>query len=324
MKRGISLLLILLALTINLISAVDIKLSKDNYQPQETLLAEITGNFIETLTIDNLFLYKEGIPRTMPALSDITKFSDIYYVYMVLPNQEGNFSLKIENAKYTEEGTQKTDAITKEFILERTNQSALQINPSFVKTKKDFSIKVRALNENQEITASFDKQTENFSLVEDNEKTIVFSITNVETGKHDLTVNDYTIPVFIIGTAEEPENIDGNISANQTIPGTNTTKPSNFSELSDEEVEEYIEDLGETEDLSCANIGVKCFDNEECDGEEVASSDGNCCIGLCKEQEEKSYGWVWGVLILLVVVAGIAFFILNQRKNLNQNQQKGF
>ncbi len=317
MKRGISLIIILLLLPT--ILAVELTLSKDSYQPQETLNLEITGNFIEILTTDNILLYKEGVPRSQPTISDLIKQGDTYYFYAVLPNQEANFSIKIENPKYTESGVQKTEAIIKNFTIKKTNQSALQINPGFVVARKDFSIKIKSLYENQEIQASFDKQIENFLLTEDNEKTIVFSITGINPGKYDLKVNDYTIPIFVIRDKEgaEPLANDSINQTNQTIPGTNLTKPSDFSELSDSEIEEYVSDLGETQDLSCAKIGQECSDDEECDGEPIASSDSSsCCAGLCKEKTESSYTWIWGVLILLVIAGVIAFFYFKSRKKL--------
>ena len=135
---------------------------------------------------------------------------------------------------------------------------------------------------------------------------------------HEITINDYTIPVFIIGSAEEEPIINETKNqTNQTISGTNITKPNDFSELSDDEIEEYVEDIGETDDLSCSNIGEDCLNNQECDGEKIASSDSSsCCAGTCKEKKEKSSTWIWGILILLVVVGGIAFFYFKSKKKL--------
>lgn len=62
MKKSISLLFVLL-LVIPAISAVDIKLSKASYQPQETLQAEITGNFV-SLANENILIYEQNTPRS--------------------------------------------------------------------------------------------------------------------------------------------------------------------------------------------------------------------------------------------------------------------
>ena len=202
--------------------ALDVSLSKTSYQPQETLQAEITGNFINPLTIENIFLYKEGVPRPTPVISDLAKFKNTYYVYLVLPNQEGNFSIRIENAKYTEAGMEKTDTIIKEFEIKKTNQSVLQINPGFVITDKDFSIKVKSLYSNQDISLIFNGETKNISLIEDSEESVKFSVINA--GEENiLKVNDYEIPVFIFSK----QNI--NITENQTTEiKTNLTIISNM------------------------------------------------------------------------------------------------
>lgn len=334
MKRGAYLLIILLVFTaINLVSAVNIELSKNSYQPSETLQAEITGNFINTLTKQNILIYEEGVPRSQPAISDLIRKENTYYFYAVLPNNEANFSLRIEGAEYTESGQTKTDTIIEEFKIKRTNESSLQINPGFINTDKDFSLKVKSLFENQEVSASFRNQQESFSLVEDNEKTIVFSIININSGKYDLTINDYIIPVFItkdiipepINNSTNQTTNQTNNQKNQTIPGTNVTIPGNITNLTDNEIDDYIEDLKETdtESLACIDIGgVKCNPNEECSGEEIASSNGDCCIGICNEKKESSYGWIFGVLLILIVLGVLVFYYLKSKGRLKPKSGK--
>ena len=314
MKNKYISFILLILLTINIISAVDIKLIKDSYQPLETLQAEISGNFIDTLTINNLGLYKEGIPRTMPSISGITQQGDIYYFYAVLPNQEGNFSIKIENAKYTEAGVQKSTAIIKNFTIIKSNTSVLQINPGFVSTTTDFSIKIKSLYQKQDITASFGEQEQSFSLNEDSEKTLVFSVKNI-TGKKELTINNYKIPVFIINKIQNQSEIyiPTNSSINNTNQTTNQTKIS-IVNLTTEEIKS----------LSCEDIGQVCLDTQECDGETKSSLDGSCCVGTCKEKSTSSYGWVWAILILLAILGAIYFFYLRGKKRLKPKSTDEF
>lgn len=304
MKKEL-LIFILLMLIIQTTSAIEIKLSKESYQPMETLQAEITGNFIDTLTINNLFLYKENVPRTMPSVSGLTKYGNVYYAYMILPNQEGNFSIKIENAKYTEAGVQKTQAIVKDFTVKTTNQSVLQINPGFVRTSGDFSVKIKSLYENQDVSATFNGQTTNFSLNEDSEKTATFLIENLA-GKTSLKINSYNIPVFIIEKTEINQTTGNQTNLNQTSNQTtgNQTKI-NVSNLTEEEVES----------LHCTDFGEKCDDNEECSGETQSSLEGPCCVGECIEKKERNYVWI-GILIIVIVLAAIIFFYLKSRKRM--------
>ena len=305
MKKSISLLFILL-LVIPVISAIDIKLSKAGYQPQETLQAEITGSFI-SLSPENILIYEQNTPRSQPVISDLIKQGDIYYFYAILPNQQSNYSLKIEDAKYTEGGAEKTDAIVKEFKIIKTNESYLQINPGFVKTSSDFSVKVMALNSDQNIKTTFNQKSQNLSLVEDIQKIISFSVSGLN-DKYDLKINTYTIPVFII----EKTSIN-NTLMNQNNQ-TNINQTVNVSDLNKTEIEEYIENLGETESLSCSDIGKICLVNQECDGEAVPSLEGSCCIGNCAEESKSNTGIIIGVILLIIVIGLVGFIYWRSKK----------
>jgi len=188
-------------LATTLISAVELTLTKDNYYTQETLQAEITGNFI-SLTSGNINIYKENIPRATPLISGLTKQGNKYYFYAVLPNQLGNYTLKIENVQYTELGELKSNTISKHFSIQALNQSdnetLLSINPGFIFTNKDFSVKVKSLSGNKQITATLEGTGEKKTafLVEDAEETILFSISSL-TQDSILKIEDYNIPIFI-------------------------------------------------------------------------------------------------------------------------------
>lgn len=294
----VSLLLVLLLLIPNIL-AVNIELSKTSYQPQETLQAEITGNFI-SLTSANILIYKQDAVHSTPVISDLTKQGDIYYFYAILPNQEGNFSLKIENSQYTESGQTKTDIIIQDFIIKKTNESALSINLGFIIASEDFSIKVKSLNNNQDVSAELEstQETKNISLIQDSEKTLSFSISATESIKTNLKINDYNIPVFIIEKTQPSTNQTNQSETNQSIPKIN------IENKTQEEIAA----------LNCIDLGEKCEDNEKCDGETVSSLDGSCCVGECKEKKETSYLWIIGVVILVILATLIWFFYSRARK----------
>jgi hypothetical protein len=42
--------------------------------------------------------------------------------------------------------------------------------------------------------------------------------------------------------------------------------------------------------------------------------DGSCCVGECKEKKQSSYGWIIGIILLMIVVALIWFFYSKYRK----------
>ena len=314
MKKELLFILILSLIILPFISAVEIKLIKDSYQPLETLQAEISGNFINSLTIENLGLYKEGTPRIMPSISGITQQGDTYYFYAILPNQEANFSIRIEDAKYTEAGVEKTTSIIKNFTIIKSNTSVLQINPGFVSTTNDFSIKIKSLYQKQDITASFEEQTQSFSLNEDSEKTLVFFVKNI-TGKQELTINNYKIPVFIISKIQNISEIY--IPDNSNVPNNQSNNETKISiiNLTTEEIKS----------LNCNDIGEICLDTQECDGTIKPSLDsGSCCVGTCKEKSTSSYSWVWAILIILAILGAIFFFYSKGKKRLKPKSTDEF
>ncbi len=196
-KRALSILTLLITIiAVNSVLSLDITFSKSSYQPQETLQAQITGDFI-SIKPENIQLYKQDIPREFPVISGFTKQNDVYYFYSILPNQEANYSLKIIGSKYISSGELKSDDITKDFEIKKTNSSYLSINPGFIVTDKDFSIKIKSLNGNSQITAILSaEQTKSISLMQDIEKNLEFSVSNI-TENTDLKINGYTIPIFI-------------------------------------------------------------------------------------------------------------------------------
>ena len=104
------------------------------------------------------------------------------------------------------------------------------------------------------------KRSQNLSLIEDIEKPVSFSISNLN-GKYDLKINTYIIPVFII-----EKTIINHTLINQTNQtNINQTNLVNVSNLNKTEIKNYINNLGNTSSLSCYNIAKICLDIQECD-----------------------------------------------------------
>jgi hypothetical protein len=377
-----------------LISAVDITLSKESYQPEETLQVEIIGNFI-TLKEENIQIYEQEIPRQEPIIKGLTKYGDTYYFYAILPNREGNFSLRIKGTQYTQRGKLITDTISKNFTIQLTNESGLSINPGFILAKEDFEVHVKSLYGNPEVVLELEAtgESKNLSLIEYVDKKVEFSTNNVNVSKTNLKINDYNIPVFLLvkqNISETPvqkstelevipskleakvvpgdnyffevylENIgDKNISDISLEPSTSLitirpssigsldvdekalfnltiTVPSTAAERMSEEItiefedesitipivfdiiekEEEIELIGTsiTEILSCHDIGLICPEDTSCEGEITASLEGSCCIGECTSPKKSRFSWLFGLILLLVVLALAGFIYWRVRK----------
>ncbi len=200
------LFLLIIVLTIQPAFAIEITLSKDIYQLEETLQAEISGNFI-SLTAENTVIYEKGIPRITPVISDLTKQGDKYYFYAVLPNKEGDFSFVIENTGYVLNGEIQTDPLIKNFTIKKGNQSYLSINPGFIVTSKDFSLKLKSPVNNKLITATIEatNQSKTLNLIEQEEKNLDFSIAGINSKRTNIKITDYNIPVFILSSVISPD-----------------------------------------------------------------------------------------------------------------------
>ncbi len=252
MKKSVQLSTLFMMITllslIPIISAVEITISKDSYQPQELLQAEITGNFL-SLTSNNIFIYKPGKAHPEPVIKGLTKQNNIYYFYTLLPNQPGNFTLRIQDTLYLERGIAKSDPIDKSIKLELKNTSDLSINPGFVVPNKDFSIKVKSLIGNQELTATFELtgESKQLSLIEQKEETISFKLPDLPPQQSKITINNYQIPVFLIKKIKPVERSLEFIP--YKLEGTLTTKDYHFNIVLKNSGKKTLENIKLSSDL---------------------------------------------------------------------------
>lgn len=224
MKKGVIIIILLICL-IQSILAVEISFSKESYQPQELFQAKITGNFL-SLSEDNIFVYKEGKAHPEPIIKGLTKQKNIYYFYAILPNEEGNYTLRIKSAQYLERGIIKSNTTLKPIKIELKNQSDLYINPGFIIPKEDFSIRVKSLFGNTDVKAKFELTGEekNIFLIEQSEEILKFKLPSFPSQESKIIINNYEIPVFLINKINEtPYNLEfiPNIIEGTIISNTN-------------------------------------------------------------------------------------------------------
>ncbi len=189
-----ALLLVLLMLIIPTVLAAEINLNKESYQPGETLQAEIYGNFVDGLDVENIFFYRE---RNIPIDYDLLSVKDKRLLYALLPQKEGNYTLKIKNARYETDAGITTTELVKEFSIEKGNQTYLSIIPGFIVAREDFYIEVES-SENIDTEIDFLGQKQSLSLLKDKEEKIYFSVEGIENyTEAEIKIMDYSIPVFI-------------------------------------------------------------------------------------------------------------------------------
>jgi hypothetical protein len=221
----ISLFIISILLTLSPILAIEISLSKSSYQPEELLQAEITGNFL-SLTADDIKIFKGNKLHSEPVLKDLTKQNNIYYFYAILPNQQGNFTFEIYS-DYLERGEIKNNSIATDFVIEYKNTSDLSIIPGFIIPNEDFTLKVKSLYNDVDLTAKFEAtgETKELRLIDSIEELIKFSLPILPPQQSSITINNYNIPIFLIKKQDPiveitniefiPYSLTGTITENQ-------------------------------------------------------------------------------------------------------------
>ncbi len=139
---------LLLILILPLVSAASIDM-KSEFDQGGTLMAKISGNFINPIFEENIFLYRGhiGIPLGL----EIAKISGDYYVYaQLLGKPENNYSLHIKDIMYMRAGQVVDEDIIKNFSISNKTVD-FSIEPGFVITETDFFIEAQNL-QNHSIT----------------------------------------------------------------------------------------------------------------------------------------------------------------------------
>lgn len=132
MKRGLFVLFIALFLTSFCLAMPEINFQKENYQAAETMVGTINGVYGE-ITVDKLKVYDGR--REVFFEKDLAKINDSYYFY-IIPQREGNFSLKVDNLLYQNNNTVASTSLLKYFnvtnrIRSNNKTQILTIRPGF-------------------------------------------------------------------------------------------------------------------------------------------------------------------------------------------------
>ena len=95
MKTKILIILFILLL-LPLISAVEFEL-KTNFSQGETLIAKVSGYFLEPILKENIFFYRGHV--RIPMEYDVAEIGEEFYIYALLSDKSpNNYSIVIKNA----------------------------------------------------------------------------------------------------------------------------------------------------------------------------------------------------------------------------------
>ena len=150
--KTLLLLTLLSVLFLPLISSVEFEM-KTKFAQGETLMAVVSGNFLDQITRDNIFFYKGHV--RIPTIYEVGKINEDFYIYAMLTGKEqGNYSLMIKDVRYMK-GVEITDEdIVKNFTITE-NTTDFSLNPGFIITSDNFFLEVQNLQEKR-ITIQID------------------------------------------------------------------------------------------------------------------------------------------------------------------------
>ena len=301
-------------------SAVQVDM-KTEFAQGETLMAKISGNFLEQVEKENILFYREHV--RIPLEYDLSKIDDEYYIYAQLGDKlPNNYSLRIENTRYMQGVNIVDEDIIKEFIITE-DVADFKVNPGFLITDNPFTIGVQNLrdfkiqidiNENKTVTGeslfeslfslgTFEPDVELFSV---EIKDLKFDLADetsfsfIELKTENIT---YEIPIYLFVseiTKIEEQNESGEITTEEE------------SETPDEEEEEIK--IVSTKTCEEEN-GTICGKNEKCNATTEYTSSGVCCIGNCEIIEKDNTGKILGwSMVIIILIAVIWFFKTKYKK----------
>jgi len=321
MKKKVLVFIALIVISLFLISsvlAVDITLKKASYYPRETLQAEISGSFITPFTKDNIFIYKDNNVHSTPTESGLLKVGDDYVYYAILPNDIGNYFIKIQGVKYYSSGKESEEDIVKSFNIMALNSTYLSINPGFVSTNSDFSIKIKAIGGKQTVSAKFEATgvEKTLSINEETEKTFSFTLNNLSGEiSSKIVVGAYEIPVYLhLANTSNTTTNNTNITNITIIIVSNNTDDENDSTTNTTTPVTFPTNYTPEQVKTCSGIGgVVCKQGETCDNTEYPQGIA-CCTSGCKPVYKSYKGTIWGIIILILLGVG-GWWFYNKSKN---------
>jgi len=187
----------------SMVSAVEINM-KDSYKPSETMIVKIDGEFLSSLTKNNIYFYREN-HVAVPIAKEVASMDGSYYMYAVLPSDIRDYTMTIENVRYAlANGQSSTDTIEKKFSVSGNESADFTINPGFMITSKDFNIQLKNNRESStSVSLGFNGNSQSYSLKIGETKVVTISIIGVsQAGTMILTASSggtsYSVPVQVI------------------------------------------------------------------------------------------------------------------------------
>ncbi len=208
MKKLILLFIFFIFFT-SLISAISIETDSE-FDKGETLLAKISGNFIDSIQTNNVVFYRGHVQ--IPLDFDVVKQGEDFYIYALLLNKEkGNYSFEISDVRYYKGTEIIDDTIIQNFSISN-NLAEFSVNPGFITTKDNFEVKLQNLQE-KKITVNIETSNrisaeESVELKEGESKSVDFILDMPMSEENIIFTSEnysYEFKAFIIKSEEKIE-----------------------------------------------------------------------------------------------------------------------
>jgi hypothetical protein len=194
-------------------SAVRVEMKKD-FSQGETLIAKLSGYFLEPILRENIIFYRNHI--RIPMESDVARIGENYFIYAnLLGKGPNNYSLVIRDVRHMDFTETTDEDIVKNFSI-TSNWADFSVNPGFISSDDDFFIEARNLRDeeiilNIKIISSGDKNTTQDSMTVSPQsiKKIKFPLLAFDNGVNNIELSSggliYEIPVAAYLHAQEQQ-----------------------------------------------------------------------------------------------------------------------
>ena len=316
MKKTIYVVLVLIALVFSLGSTSAISTSiKDSYSPGETIITEISGNILSSISSSNVELERKGhIP--VPIDFEVKKLGENYYLWFIAPELSDNYTLMIKDITTVVSGKVQEIDYEKNFSISG-NLTDYSVKPGFVSTNDTFVVKIQ-FNEDYDKNIELNFLGESNLTLKPGENTLMFSISRInESGLFNLGIGKYNLPVYVY--VDKKTVVATGENASEIVDLTNLTSTRNLTSEEEEAINQ------ERLKYHCSVFGDICNADETCSGEIKISLDGQCCVnGECvsKTSEGGSSAWIGYLIAAIVIIAGIFIWIRYRKIKAEKNPIK--
>jgi len=187
-KRALLFLLVLFS--VSLVSSLNVDM-KSTFQPGETAIGSIEGNFLTQITPENIYFYSDRV--SIPLVFDIARINDKYYFYVLLPTNEREYTMIIKEAHYFENNQENLRDIEKNFSVSG-NITEFSVYPGFIITKNNFTLSLESKNQPLSVTIKVQNQS------------IQVNLPIAKTKKVGLTVNSNNFTMDFVSLSSQYTN----------------------------------------------------------------------------------------------------------------------